>query len=348
VRSGSACRKNEYASLRYGSVSLMNVYVKQNMDKKHLTVNAVADYLGVSEATVKNWIRHGYLKPLPDKTLISFDAPVVAALKEKINSGEIGRLNKRANKRDAGKSFIPEEYLNSPGDIEKIEKIIRFVNKSEISISEKMFLLSLNILSKNHLINLKDAASINDAANYKIKQLHHEISSWSNELHFSGDDLLNNFLALEMPVQEDILGVLYQSLLVEGEKAKKGSYYTPGKIIAGIVADFGATDKKVLDPCCGTGQFLLGFANVVKNPCLIYGTDIDPVAVKLAKLNLIMKYENIDFAPNIFLRDILSETDNKENAFKDFDVIATNPPWGFHFDKEGSERFILKNLFHIF
>ena len=43
--------------------------------------------------------------------------------------------------------------------------------------------------------------------------------------------------------------------LTEGEKNKKGSYYTPEKIIKNSLrAKFG--DKTIYDPCCGSGVLI--------------------------------------------------------------------------------------------
>ena len=49
-------------------------------------------------------------------------------------------------------------------------------------------------------------------------------------------------------------------------------------------------DSKVLDPCCGTGQFILTFSDIVENPSNIYGVDIDEIAVRIARLNLLIKF----------------------------------------------------------
>ncbi|MDD3437571.1 MAG: TaqI-like C-terminal specificity domain-containing protein, partial [Candidatus Gastranaerophilales bacterium] len=96
--------------------------------------------------------------------------------------------------------------------------------------------------------------------------------------------------------------------------------------------------------CCGTGQFLLAFADVVKNPQNIYGVDIDEIAVRIARLNILIKYKNQNFAPNIVCKNTLFEIGNydlfslNDENIRDFDVIATNPPWGVHFSKSDIER----------
>lgn len=104
------------------------------------------------------------------------------------------------------------------------------------------------------------------------------------------------------------------------------------------------SDSKVLDPCCGTGQFLLAFADKIDDPHNIYGVDIDEIAVRIARLNLLVKYKDKNFAPNIVCKDTLFEIGNydlcslNDENIKDFDVIATNPPWGVHFSKRDTEK----------
>ncbi len=125
----------------------------------------------------------------------------------------------------------------------------------------------------------------------------------------------------------DVLGVIYQSTKLEGEKSAKGSYYTPNYIVKDCMKNINSQDK-VLDPCCGSGQFLLEFSKVV-SPENIYGYDIDEMAVKLAKINLMLLFKDKEFNPNIFHKDfLLSSCEMK------FDFIATNPPWGAKLTKE--------------
>jgi len=149
-------------------------------------------------------------------------------------------------------------------------------------------------------------------------------------------------LKIKLPVAFKL--ILYQSLLVEGKKSQSGSYYTPSNLVDEIIKEHVKKDSKVLDPCCGTGQFLLAFSDIIENPSNIYGVDIDEIAVRIARLNLLIKFKNKDFAPNIVCKNTLFEVGNydlfslNDENIRDFDVIATNPPWGVHFSKEDIER----------
>ena len=95
---------------------------------------------------------------------------------------------------------------------------------------------------------------------------------------------------------------------------------------------------------------MLAFSDIVESPLNIYGIDYDKTAVKIARLNILIRFKNKNFMPNIFCKntlfdigndDLFSFHDNKD--IKDFDVIATNPPWGVHFSKAEEKK--LKNLY---
>ncbi|MDE6137837.1 MAG: SAM-dependent methyltransferase, partial [Candidatus Gastranaerophilales bacterium] len=212
------------------------------------------------------------------------------------------RLSKRANKRFSKKTFIPVEYFSNSENIQILEEILA-ISKD---IKTTIYSLGVNLLSANKLLN-SDNPYITDIL---------------KEFHTGNPD--EKLLKIKIPQEEkDFIGIVYQSLLSEGTKNQKGSYYTPQKIINEI--DFNPLpNTKFLDPCCGTGSFLLFAADKIKDPKNIYGCDLDKTACFIAKINLIIKYKNIKFRPNIFNCDFLLS-----NKIKDkFDIIGTNPPWG--------------------
>ena len=73
------------------------------------------------------------------------------------------------------------------------------------------------------------------------------------------------------------------------------------------------------------------------NPANLYGFDINPTAVMIASVNLLIKHKDKEFCPHIFCLDFLSNnpftTDSRSELPFKFDNIYTNPPWGS--DKEG-------------
>ncbi|MCI8513570.1 MAG: N-6 DNA methylase [Lachnospiraceae bacterium] len=149
----------------------------------------------------------------------------------------------------------------------------------------------------------------------------------------------------------DILGLIYQSFLQEGKKNIIGSYYTPQKIVCNMIKDFDFSDGKLFfDPCCGSGAFLLSVA--ANNPNQIFGVDNDKVAVLISKINLLLKYKDFDFKPQVYCFDFLMGYSiiQQHPVFKrKFDYIATNPPWGAMDDTCSSIDVILsKETFSYF
>ncbi|MBQ1277639.1 MAG: N-6 DNA methylase, partial [Thermoguttaceae bacterium] len=134
------------------------------------------------------------------------------------------------------------------------------------------------------------------------------------------------------PLDEtDLLGAAYLAATTEGERNLKGAYYTPRRVAEKMTADFDFSgDKVFIDPCCGGGAFLIALKNV--EPEQIFGGDFDPTAVFVAKINLLLKFPNRAFAPQVvcwnFLSDEAKEKARAAGFPEKFDFIATNPPWG--------------------
>ena len=123
---------------------------------------------------------------------------------------------------------------------------------------------------------------------------------------------------------EDVAGFLYQSLISEGERNRTGQYYTHRRVVADMLGGLTLSDgERFLDPCCGSGAFLLGVKAC--SPEQLYGYDINPVAVMMARTNLLIKYGDREFVPQVYCRDFLADDDKPQSSF---DYVYTNPPWG--------------------
>lgn len=250
----------------------------------------------ISEATKNNWQRLG---------LIGEDVE--------------SRLSKRANKRFSKKTFIPVEYLSDQKNVEILEQILNFGYTLESTI----YSLGVNLLLKSGLAGYENDNI--SSKNPYIVEIFQDIGKFS---------IKKELLKIDLPKNErDFLGVVYQSMLLEGEKNKKGSYYTPKNVVKSILKYIN-NGMKFLDPCCGTGSFVLAASEKIENPQDIYGFDLDKIACFIAKINLILAYKDKVFRPNIFNNDfLLSELDIK------FDIIATNPPWGAFGSNEYKAKF---------
>lgn len=229
--------------------------------------------------------------------------------KLKVNENE-KKLDSRANKTKSQKKIIPVELFLHKKNIEKVKIILEKIKKiKNNNLKEIMHNLSLSFLINNKLLD-------NDLNTKKenVKKLLFE---------YNKINIYKEILEISLPKNEkDILGIIYQSLQNEGNKNKSGSYYTPNFIVKDMLKNIKLENNKtILDPCCGTGMFLLGLHS--NNPENIYGFDIDEIAIEIAKVNLIVKYKNFEFSPNILKKDYFNDKIDLK-----FDYIITNPPWG--------------------
>lgn len=227
------------------------------------------------------------------------------------------KLKSRANKRLSEKKIIPEEYIKYASIIELAYQYYDLW----FTIEEIIFSISLN-LTKN---------ICNTFLDWELKKR----NIWS-------DRVIKKFLEIDIKWEWDILWWIYQSLLTEWEKNKKWSYYTPDYIVVDQINDFFSDWKKIIDPCCWTWQYLINIPS--SNPLNIWWADLDEIAVKIARLNLMIKYKDINFEPNIFHTDSLLLEDwlfGKSLLQQDyFDIVLTNPPWWAKIEKNYNWYFI--------
>ena len=232
---------------------------------------------------------------------------------KKLNSDSKEKLTKRANKTRSKKRIIATNYL----DDSKANMLLKNVMEIESSVENIMYTLAYSALSQNGILH-----------RMHVKNFLHKYSHLEQ-------------VTIDIPADtwdsdNDILGFIYQSLITEGERNITGQYYTCKSVVEYIVGDKTLSDTETfLDPCCGSGAFLM--AVKTNNPSNLYGFDINPIAVMIASVNLLIKHKDKEFFPHIFCldflsKDLFSSDDRKELPFK-FDNIYTNPPWGS--DKEG-------------
>lgn len=95
-----------------------------------------------------------------------------------------------------------------------------------------------------------------------------------------------------------------------------------------ILTNSSMKHKKILDPACGTGNFLLCLLKNGVKPDYIYGNDIDSIAVSITRINLYLNgvHNVIMLASHIMNNDFLTSKVNTK-----YDVIIGNPPWGYNF-----------------
>ncbi len=250
---------------------------------------------------------------------------------EKLNTQSAGRLTTRANKRKSKKRVLPLEYITDKNNITFIQNTLDYIDENNIDIMSAIFSLGISLLKKNNIYKKQHVACV--------------LSEYADIT------IIDKLSTANLPTNEfDILGLIYQSYLQEGKKNIIGSYYTPQKIAYNMTRDFDFSNGELFfDPCCGSGAFLLTVT--ANQPNQIFGVDNDKVAVLISKINLLLKYRDMEFIPQIYCFDFLMNHSviQQHPVFKKmFDYIATNPPWGAMDDYSNIYTITSKETFSYF
>lgn len=231
---------------------------------------------------------------------------------KRLRSKKSGRLTARANKQLSAKTVLPLEYFSNKDNVADIQRFVSFCKEQNYKVEEVLFSVGVKLLKNAGIWGKEHVAQTLES----LKTLETLRSA--------------RLQLLPLPTDEhDILGLLYQCFLLEGEKNRKGSYYTPFEVARNMTKglDF-SKGQTFFDPCCGSGAFILALEGA--SPNQIFGCDNDPVAVMISKINLLLKYKTEIFEPQIINCDYL----NKNFKLK-FNYIISNPPWGaVVFDKK--------------
>ena len=222
---------------------------------------------------------------------------------DKLKSTSSERLTRRANKILSQKVITPEGYVMAAS----LPRFVEELKEADYPINKLIFSLCASFLEHN---------SVNEG----------------NKKRFFEEYAHCQRIELEIPRQilknrnDDWIGFIYQSLTTEGHRILKGLYYTKPVIVNEMLSGIRILNGETfLDPCCGSGIFLLKVDHAKMDQ--LFGIDNDPLAVMIAKANLMVKFSESDVYPQIYQMDFLHHATSALNGLK-FDYIVTNPPWG--------------------
>ncbi|HBE90754.1 MAG TPA: hypothetical protein DDW41_06120, partial [Candidatus Andersenbacteria bacterium] len=131
-----------------------------------------------------------------------------------------------------------------------------------------------------------------------------------------------------IPTREfDLLGSAYQFLNTKMENLEKGLFYTSRNVATDFVSglDF-AAGQVIFDPACGSGAFLFNSKAPAEQ---IYGVDLDPIAIMIAKFNYFIKFPDAP-PPKLYCEDFFNWYSTHSKLT--FDYIIGNPPYGANLD----------------
>ena len=222
---------------------------------------------------------------------------------DKLKNNGTDRLTRRANKSRSQKIITPEGYVMAAS----LPRFVEELREAYYSINDLIFSLCALYVEHNRVNEANRQRFFEEYAHYQ-----------RIELEVPRQILKNR--------QDDWIGFVYQSLTAEGHRILKGLYYTKPVIVNEMLSDISILNgEKLLDPCCGSGIFLLKVQRAQMEQ--LYGIDNDPLAVMIAKANLMVKFNESSVYPRIYQMDFLLHAATALGDLR-FDYIVTNPPWG--------------------
>jgi predicted RNA methylase len=304
---------------------------KSKLTKNKYNIAELSEILSISQATTKNWIKLNKITPdTYDNNKPLFSKINVDNILKEIQSKSSKMLKARRNKKYITGTFFYKNYINENSEnLKNVQNLLNYIILNNIYLTETEILYILAdcanklFLSKNQNLD-KFACLITDLTNNNanknnFKKKHNEIFQYNYEYEEG----------------EDILGLLYLSLSAISSRKARGAYFTPTKIVKKVIENIDFTtnisfDNKIIDPCCGSGNFLLQLPKSI-NLEQIYGKDIDLTSIKLTRINMALKYspKKIDVLYKNFTQGNFL-FDKEENKYQQ---IIGNPPWGYNFSK---------------
>jgi predicted RNA methylase len=140
-----------------------------------------------------------------------------------------------------------------------------------------------------------------------------------------------------------VAATVYESAILDSASRRKfGIYYTPPELAAKVMAavpveEIDPAERRVLDPTCGSGTFLLAaydrlrdvapidmdmFAAHKDTTSRLTGFDIDPLAVEVARLALLLNALPAGNGWKVTRADALESHVNVKAS-----IVVSNPPW---------------------
>lgn len=320
-----------------------------------LTLKELCDELSISTATGRNWIKLGKLTPeYTEKKTPYFSKKYVSCLRTELQSGENKALKSRRNKKFVSGNSLYNSYVSEQcQNIPILQKLLALASDDAIDLDVPTIQLLVADCAL-HLFSLKQNLQIAENKNLLLQFLNGSFSIGEYDKLISDliDDVETaiNFCQMNPLIfsmeyiyepNEDILGLIYISCKNIGNRKATGSYYTSTKVVKSLISklDFQPT-QKILDPCCGTGNFLIQLPNNITFDS-VYGNDIDSASIRITRLNMALKYD----VPIVAIYEHITELNYlTKYTTNDFQYIIGNPPWGFEFSED--EKSKLRTIFH--
>lgn len=325
-----------------------------------LTLRQLCDELSISPATGRNWLKSGRLTATShDNNKPLFSSEYLKQIKSSIRRRDNKLLKSRRNKTGiSGHRYYDSYLLPDSPNIPVVKELVKRVEETGYPTGHSSICLLLRICAC---------------------ELYHQAGITPNpllleELNVSSQGLLTETSDRNIPdlsslpysyiPGEDLLGLIYLSLRSMQKRKTSGAYYTPVTVVRHLLAQLPSPTKQdtILDPCCGTGNFLLQLPSQWDLE-QIYAWDIDPLSIVIARINLSLKYPDCpaetllchirccnylsgrkagsDMAAHLdtathsgITARLNAATHSEAHSFAGkFTYIIGNPPWGYNYSE---------------
>ena len=316
-----------------------------------VSLSGLCRELSISVSTGRNWVKLGKL--VPERIIggtAYFRQESVRAFKEDLKSGKTEALRSRRNKKYISGSELYRSYVSEESpNIQTIRSVIQEVEKTGVDVTENLIRCVTAECAIQFILGKKGCPEKKDALLRYLGDELPEYDEW-----FLIDDLIpDKNAAMDLrkrcpavfnhtfvyEASEDILGLIYMSLLGAGERKAAGSYYTPVRIVRRLLRELFERNrvqgKTIFDPCCGTGSFILQLPDEIGYE-YVYGNDIDSLSAVIARINFALKYDVSD--PVLICSHITEKDFLASDSFREYDFIIGNPPWGYDYTDSEKEE----------
>lgn len=309
-----------------------------------ISLKELCDRLGISVTTGRNWLKLKKLTPTVwEHGKPYFSRQAAEEIEQSLKDGSLDQLRSRRNKSRRNGIDRYRSYLSEKGKSQEVLSLL-FVRFSEEWLASHSGwvlrqyagqLLKERGLSLHLLEELPQSISLPSLPecfpeSLCSSNLPENCSKRMNATYTVMSEDVDLPLVPYVPY-EDFLGALYLSLCALSGRKEAGAYYTPAGVGRLLVKSLPSADR-YLDPCCGTGSFLLLLAEEGKALSQLFGQDLDPVAAAICRINLALTFGIEDV-------DLLHRQIRQGDSLRDFPLgpwpaIIGNPPWGIPISEE--------------
>lgn len=303
-----------------------------------LTINEVCDLMRVDRATGRNWVKLGKLVPdaSDSKGRPLFERDAVRRRLRELQTSEQPRLKSRRNKSALrGRGLYGNYAGRDSGNVGTVNSLVSSLKNDRATMRACLLESAVRLLwaagragkpGEPPSGSYFTACAEGELDPFPFLFLLEPLMDGRDAAYWSARTQKLPDFTLEYVPFEDTLGLLYLSLCDISSRLEGGRYYTPQDLTDEVVADLGSDRDRFLDPCCGSGNFLLRLLKRGIAPGNLFGADIDGISLALAQVNFAVNAGIAD--PDFYATHFRRADTLMTPSLPECTVILGNPPWG--------------------